>query len=42
MKELRDFSLFVQKNSKKSTFTALKKIHGIGFKCLNRVALVNG
>jgi small subunit ribosomal protein S13 len=42
VKELKDFKLFVRKNIQKSTFTALKKIRGVGAKCLKRVVLVNG
>jgi small subunit ribosomal protein S13 len=42
MKELKDFKTFQENNKKKNILNSLKKIHGLNFKSLNKIGLLNG
>lgn len=42
MKKLKDFKTFLESNKKNNILNSLKKVHGLGFKSLNKINLLNG
>jgi small subunit ribosomal protein S13 len=42
MKYLKNYNIFLSKNNNKNIFSSLKPIHGINFKQLQKISLLNG
>jgi len=42
MKDLQNFNTFVSNNKNKNVFSALKNIHGLNLKKINKMALITG
>jgi small subunit ribosomal protein S13 len=42
MKKLQNFNTFILDNKNKNVFSALKDIHGVNFKKINKISLVGG
>ncbi len=42
MLEFKDFKTFTDKNKKKNVFSSVKPVHGVGFKSMKKLKLLNG